>query len=108
MLRCGGQRGADQPTCHTNAPGTSEGYYAEIYPSLMDPASPSPNFDVVGELPYIYFMSFHNSVPSPSGGETVVRSIQRRPLRMSGAAVAAVPEPDEPEFTGAGRGGDGA
>jgi hypothetical protein len=61
------------------------GYYAEIYPSLMDPASPSPNFDVVGEFPYIYFMTFHNSVASPSGGSTVVRSIQRRPLRMSGA-----------------------
>ena len=44
-----------QPVCHNNAPHTNEGYYAEIYPSLMDPASPSPNFDVVGEFPYIYF-----------------------------------------------------
>jgi hypothetical protein len=77
-----------QPVCHSNAPKTNEGYYAEIYPSLMDPASPSPNFDVTGEFPYIYFMTFHNSVPSPSGGSTVVRSIQRRPLRMSGGATA--------------------
>ena len=65
-----------QPTCRPN------GEYREIYPSLMDPASPSPNFDVVGALPYVYFNIFYPSIPSPSGRTTVVRSIARVPLRM--------------------------
>ena len=65
-----------QPTCSAN------GDYREIYPSLMDPASPSPNFDVVGELPYVYFNIFYPTIPSPSGRISVVRSIARVPLRM--------------------------
>ena len=77
-----------QPICHTASPNTS--YYAEIYPSLIDPASPSPNFDVIGQRPYIYFMTFHDNVKAPSGGTTVVRSIQRRPLEMGGAGPGGV------------------
>lgn len=89
-----------QPTCHTASPTTS--YYAEIYPSLIDPASPSPNFDVIGRRPYIYFMTFHDNVKAPSGGTTVVRSIQRRPLEMGGGV-----EEDEEAAEGREEGGGG-
>ena len=70
-----------QPVCKPDAA------YMEIYPSLIDPASPSPNFDVIGETPYIYLVTFRKNRPSPSGiaPGSVVRSIQRRPLRMTGA-----------------------
>lgn len=67
-----------QPECK------SEGdiFYQEIYPSLMDPSSPSANFDVVGQTPYIYFIQFRPIIASPSGRTTVVRDIARRPLKM--------------------------
>ena len=57
-------------------------FYQEIYPSLMDPASARHNFDTIGDKPYIYFATFENTIPSPDGGITVVRNIQRRPLQM--------------------------
>ena len=36
-------------------------YYA--YPSLVDPDSPTPNFDVTGQTPYLYYARFNSLSP---------------------------------------------
>ena len=69
-----------QPTCKGNT--SSKLSYREIYPSLIDPASPSNNYDLVGEYPYIYYTVFQPNEVSPTGRDVVVRSIARRPLKM--------------------------
>jgi hypothetical protein len=74
-----------QPECKSTCKGgcnAGDIFYQEIYPSLMDPESPSANFDVVGQTPYIYFIQFRPVIASPSGRTTVVRDIARRPLKM--------------------------
>ena len=73
-----------QPRC-SGGGGDGAPFYQEIYPSLMDPASPSDNFDVVGERPYLYFVAFHDNLPAPppaTGGVTVVRDVRRVPLQL--------------------------
>jgi hypothetical protein len=56
--------------------------YREIYPSLIDPASPSNNFDTAGQHPYLYFTTFHPNEVSPTGRDTVVRGISRQPIEL--------------------------
>ena len=38
------------------------------YPTLIDPDSPSPNFDVTGRTPYLYFSRFDGKTASTFWG----------------------------------------
>jgi hypothetical protein len=33
------------------------------YPTLIDPASPSANFDITGQSPYLYYSKFNDNDP---------------------------------------------
>ena len=54
------------------------------YPSLLDPDSPSRNYDIVGNTAYLYFTRFHLT----NCGETLDRDLMRVPI-----TIELVPEP---------------